>query len=133
MTTKIKFISGKTKSILKDLSKNKVSRISQSVIKEAFNTQATVSSGVLDLFAVRESMTKLIRSSGGRPSIEGAESQVKIPRIEQDWTVINALASATADLPHKPSPTQVAAILLHLAISRIPKQDIEEALRREHV
>jgi hypothetical protein len=131
-TTKIKFVSGKSKPILRDSSKNKAPRIDQSVIAKAFDSQAMSSFEGFDLFAVRESMTQLLRSSGGRPSLEGAESQVKIPRIETDWTVIDALAHATADMPHKASPTQVAAILLHLAISRISKRDIEEALRKEY-
>jgi hypothetical protein len=131
MTAKIKLISGKSKTTLKDVSK-KAPQVSQAVLKKAFRANEVGSSQGLDLFAVRESMTRLLHSSGGRPSLAGAGSQVKIPKIETDWIKIDALALATADLPHKPSPTQVAAIVLHLALSRIPKQDIEDALRREY-
>jgi hypothetical protein len=131
MSAKIKFISGKSKSTLRDISK-KSPQVDPAQVKKAFQANAVGSSNGLDLFALRESMSRLLRSSGGRPSLEGAESQVKIPKIEMDWTMINALALATADLPHKPSPTQVAAIVLHLALSRIPKKDIEDALRREY-
>lgn len=131
MTARIKLISGKFRATLKDVSK-KAPQVSQAVIKNAFRANVVGSSKELDLFAVRETMTRLLHSSGGRPSLAGAGSQVKIPKIEMDWTKIDALALATADLPHKPSPTQVAAIVLHLALSRIPAKDIEDALRREY-
>lgn len=130
MAAKIKSISGKPKTTLKDVSK-KAPRLDQSAIEKTFRAKAAGSSEGSDIFAVRESMTRLLRSSGGRPSLAGAGSQVKIPKIETDWTKIDALAQASADLPHKPSPTQVAAIVLHLALTRIPEKDIEEALRRE--
>ena len=35
------------------------------------------------------------------------------------------------DLKHKPSPAQVAAMVLHLALGRIPQEDLAAATRRQ--
>ncbi len=91
--------------------------------------RAGLSSG-LDLFSVREAMSQLLSSSGGRPGIEGATAQAKIPRIEKDWVKLEKLTRASANLPHRPSITQTAAMVLHVALSRLSDEEIEAELRK---
>ena len=76
-------------------------------------------------------MGKMLQSTGGRPALLGAESHVKIPKITSDWALLEKLANRSNDLRLKPSPAQIAAMILHLALDRIPEKDLEVATRRE--
>jgi hypothetical protein len=87
-----------------------------------------------DLFEVRHALEGMLRSSGGRPGIASADERVKIPRIAGDWVRLQTLASAlsaSGEVRQRPSPAQVAAVVLHLALERIPEQEIEAALHRK--
>ncbi|MGA7782475.1 MAG: hypothetical protein WCA85_32845 [Paraburkholderia sp.] len=106
-------------------------RVGPEIVASAFGTKPSASTKGFDLFEVREAMTRLLRSSGGRPSLVGANSQVKIPKIEADWEKLAQLAMASADLAHKPSTGQMAAMVLHLALDKLPFGEIQEAVRKE--
>ena len=127
----VKFVSGvKPGNRINDTSR-KARTLDASVIEKAFNVRPSGSSRGLDLFAVREAMGKMLQSTGGRPALAGADAHVKIPKITSDWVLLEKLAHSSNDLRHKPSPAQVAAMVLHLALGRIPAQDLEEAARKE--
>ena len=127
----IKFVSGvKPGSRITDNSRKR-KKLDAGLIEKAFNTRLAASSRGLDLFAVREAMGRMLQSSGGRPALLGADAHVKIPKITSDWALLEKLANGSNDLKHKPSPAQVAALVLHLALGRIPQEDLEAATRRE--
>ena len=73
----------------------------------------------------------VLQSTGGRAALLGADAHVKIPKITSDWALLEKLANGLPDLRHKPSPAQIAAMVLHLALGRIPEKDLEAATRRE--
>ncbi len=130
MEPTIKFIAtGKQVARIVDTSK-KAPQLDPQVVRRAFNAKAVASTKGLDLFSLREAMKRMLASSGGRPSIEGASAQVKIPRIEADWDKIERIAQSASTLPHKPSVTQTAAVILHFALSRISNAEIEEEVRK---
>ena len=52
-------------------------------------------------------------------------------KITSDWALLEKLANRSNDLRLKPSPAQIAAMILHLALDRIPEKDLEVATRRE--
>ncbi|MFM9969843.1 MAG: hypothetical protein ACKVQK_15750 [Burkholderiales bacterium] len=127
----VKFVSGvKSGNRISDTSR-KYKAIDPIAVEKAFNARSAGSSRGLDLFALREAMGKMLQSSGGRPALLGADAHVKIPKITSDWALLEKLANGSADLKHKPSPAQVAAMVLHLALGRIPEKDLEAATRRE--
>ena len=90
------------------------------------------SSRFLDVLEVRQALQSMVRSSGGRPGITSAVERVKIPRIEEDWAKLEELASKLREpgqTESKLSLAQVAAVVLHLALERLPVQVIQEALK----
>lgn len=130
MATSIKFTTtGKQASRIVDTSA-KARRLDTEFVRQAFNAERVASTEGLDLFSLREAMTRMLASSGGRPGVEGASAQVKIPRIEADWVKIEQIAHGASTLAHKPSVTQTAALILHLALSRISDADIEDEVRK---
>jgi len=129
--SQIRFVSGvKNRRKIVDTSA-KARRLDTRIVEKAFSARAVGSSKGLDLFAVRASMERMLQSSGGRPSLEGAVSQAKIPRIAEDWEKLGKLVVVSSDLRHKPSLGQMAAMVLHLALGRIPEEELEEAVRKE--
>jgi len=52
-------------------------------------------------------------------------------KIPSDWTFIEAVAANATDLPLRPSPAQVAAVMLHMAVSRFSADEVSQALQRE--
>lgn len=130
MEPPIKFVTtGKQAPRLIDTSA-KAPRLDPEFIREAFNAKAVGSTEGLDLFGLRQAMTRMLASSGGRPGVAGSSAQVKIPRIDEDWLKIEKIARGASTLPHKPSITQTAAVILHLALSRISDADIEDEVRK---
>lgn len=124
-----KFVSGVKPGRAITDSSRKLKQVPAGVIEKAFKARPAGSSSGLDLFAVREAMRKMLQSTGGRPALLGADQHVKIPKITADWALLEKLADRSNDLRHKPSPAQVAAMVLHLALDRIPEKDLEAAAR----
>ena len=126
-----RFVSGvKQRGQIVDVSP-KAKHLAPAVVEQAFGAQPVASSAGLDLFTVREAMARLLQSSGGRPSLDTASAQVKIPKIAADWAKLERLVGSFADLPHQPSTGQVAALVLHLALGRIPEEELQAAARRK--
>jgi len=69
--------------------------------------------------------------TGGRPALPTEGERVKIPKILSDWTFIEAVAAGATELPLRPSQAQVAAVMLHMAVSRFSSDEITSALQRE--
>jgi len=127
MAPKITFTVGSLpKRQIKDTSPQAKS-IDTEFVRASLGATVVGSSKGLDLFEVHEAMGRLLRSSGGRPALAGATSQVKIPKIESDWEKLADLVAHAPKQEHKPSTGQMAAVLLHLALSRFSRQDIEAA------
>lgn len=108
-------------------------RVDHAVVERAFGEgiAARVEAGAgLDLWALKRTLRNMLRSSGGRPGFADAPSQVKIPKVADDWKRLEAIARAMRDLPFKPSPTQVAASVLHLALQNLSDDEIKRSLTR---
>jgi len=127
----VRFVSGAKKSGQIVDTSPKARKLDPELVEKAFGARPVGSSAGLDLFTVRESMKRMLQSSGGRPSLEGAISQAKIPKITADWEKLEKLVMVSSDLRHKPSIGQMAAMVLHLALGRIPEKELKEAARRE--
>jgi hypothetical protein len=67
-------------------------------------------------FQVRSELVNRLRSSGGRPALEGATRRVKIPVTESQWRELEELAASFTDLGFVPSAGQVASVLISLSL-----------------
>jgi len=129
--TQVRVVSSGKKAVrIRDTS-SRGERVDPQAIASAFDAKPAASTKGFDVFEVREAMSRLLRSSGGRPSLEGSNDQAKIPKIEADWEKLAELALASNDLTHKPSIGQMAAVVLHLALERLPLGELQEAVRKE--
>jgi hypothetical protein len=77
-----------------------------------------------DLLAVRDVLAERLRSSGGRPKLEGAEKH-KIPVFDDDWRWVNAVtASLASEHQINATPAQVSGVIFHLARQRLSSDDV---------
>jgi hypothetical protein len=71
------------------------------------------------LTSLREHLAAALKSSGGRPALEGTARRQKIPMSDSDWAKLEELALGfRADGVHV-TAGQVGAQLLHEAIARV--------------
>lgn len=69
-------------------------------------------------FALREETARRLRSTGGRPGLEGAEPR-KVTLPQDEWDMVRALADSISEPGFRPSAGQVAGILLGHAIRAV--------------
>jgi hypothetical protein len=105
-------------------------KVDPALIAKAFGATAVGSTAGLDVFSLRSAIEAMLSSSGGRPSIEGATAQVKIPRIDEDWLKLEKIMQAAATPFHRPSITQTAAVILHVALAKFSEDELEAEVRR---
>jgi hypothetical protein len=71
---------------------------------------------------VRREIYQRLRSNGGRPALEGSEKRQKIPLSGEDWARLCAAAEKMTDDQVKPTPGQVAAILLRKGLDALEQE-----------
>lgn len=123
---------------IKAISAQAAKRIDAATVVEAFGARAAGIGAAGDgspfsLWQLRGELERLLQSTGGRPALPTEGERVKIPKIPSDWTFIETVAANAADLPLRPSPAQIAAVMLHMAVSRFSADEITRALQREKV
>ena len=75
----VKFVSG-VRAGLRDFSpKRRV--LDPALVAKAFSAKAAGSLRGLDMFAIRDAMKKKLRSTGGRPALQGTTEQTKIQKM----------------------------------------------------
>ncbi len=110
-------------------------RVDPAAVAEALGAEATDvtrgrGGGPLSVFLLRAELEQRLRSSGGRPALEGASQRVKVPIAEQEWRQLEALAAAISDARFTPSAGQVASVLLSLSLRSITEGD-PQRIRKE--
>src|SRR5262245_39046870 len=96
-------------------------RVEPAVVAEALGAEETgITLGregsPVSSFQVRSELLNRLRSSGGRPALEGATRRVKIPVTESQWRELEELAASFTDLGFVPSAGQVASVLISLSL-----------------
>ena len=82
----------------------------------------------LSLAAIGEVVQRTLRSSGGRPALEGADTvPMRVSLMHGDRAKIEMIAS---HVHPRTSPAQMVAVLCHLALAQIPEDQIADALSR---
>jgi hypothetical protein len=110
-------------------------RIDAAVIADALGAEDTgITVGregsPVSSFEVRSELVNRLRSSGGRPALEGATRRVKIPVTERQWRELEELAASFTDLGFAPSAGQVASVLISLSLpaARSERNRVREGL-----
>ena len=65
------------------------------------------------LLAVRAELARFLRSTGGRPSLEGTTRRQKIPLADADWADLQDLAAQLGTTAPRATAGQVASVILH--------------------
>jgi hypothetical protein len=114
-------------------SKDKLARsIDPAKVTKALGAKEVKTNGEIDgsspaLFGLRQALYERLRSTGGRPSLEGAGERQKIPLIEGDWERLQEVADLSQSEDFRPTPAQVASILLHRALDQIVERKTSDA------
>ena len=85
----------------------------------------------LTLFQVRDYVMARLRSTGGRPALSDAAKKIKVPLTDGDLEIVETIARKLASDQMKPSPAQVAGVILHMALRRFPEWQIRRAVGRK--
>ena len=110
-----------TKRLIQDKSREK-RRISSRAVAahlgaEEAGGQAPRRGSPLNAFAIRDELFRRLRSTGGRPALEGTDLKAKVPLSTEQYRAIESIAGSLAESggPH-PSVGQVASVLIELAL-----------------
>ena len=78
--------------------------------------------GPISLFFLRQSLVEALRSTGGRPALEGAgDERNKVTFFRNDCDKLRALARYYKEHNNiNTSPGQIASIIIHTVLSRMP-------------
>jgi hypothetical protein len=76
------------------------------------------------LLTIRDALMDRLRSTGGRPALSGEGSRQRVQVSPDDWERIMDIARHVEVGRHKPSPAQVASVLIHLALERVTLGEI---------
>jgi hypothetical protein len=82
-----------------------------------------------DFAAIREEVFRRLRSTGGRPGLEGAQPK-KIPLSDEDWKRVERVADHISEPGFKPSVGQVAGVLLSIVLRDVDTS-LEAAVKRD--
>ncbi len=109
-------------------------RLSSEAVRARLGTDAAgevrETGSPLDFAAVREEVFRRLRSTGGRPGLEGVERK-KIPVVESDWKMMESLAAQIAERGFRPSPGQVASVLISRVLRSVDRSSLKKIARQE--
>jgi hypothetical protein len=74
---------------------------------------------VFTVVGLHRELTERLRSTGGRPALEGATRRQKIPVTDADWDELERLSERL-----RATPGQIASVLLHHVLANL---DIDKA------
>lgn len=99
-------------------------KIESEVIKKGLKAEKVEQTSSLKgsppaLIALHQELYERLRSTGGRQGLEGVSRRQKIPLSEEDWKVLQQLAKQSQNEQVRPSPSQVASVLLHQALKEL--------------
>ena len=73
----------------------------------------------ISLHALRRELESRVRSTGGRPALEGATKIQKIPMKPEDWSRLEEVAGELSRQGVSATAGQVASVMLHNELERL--------------
>lgn len=93
--------------------------------------QRTPSGGSpITAFAIRQALAEELRSVGGRPGLSDADRR-KIPVANPVWRMAEAMAARLAEDGFRPSPSQVASVVLTMAFRQFDQDEAQMGRARD--
>ena len=86
----------------------------------------------ISLHVLRQELQRRVRSTGGRPALEGATKIQKIPLKPEDWSRLEDLADELSRQGVSATAGQVASVMVHSQLERLapsPAQQTRAARR----
>jgi hypothetical protein len=84
----------------------------------------------MSAYALRQELFRRLRSTGGRPGLDGTDMKTKIPMRRSQWEKLAAMARRLSTEDFHPTAAQLASVLLDAAIDRYDPALILEDVRR---
>ncbi len=72
----------------------------------------------MSAYAVRQELFRRLRSTGGRPALDGTDMKPKVPMRRSRWKKLERLARHVASNTFHPTPAQLASIILDAGIDQ---------------
>ena len=82
-------------------------------------SQESVHGTPISLHALRQELESRVRSTGGRPALEGATKIQKIPLKPEDWSRLEELADELSRQAVSATAGQVASVIVHSQLERL--------------
>jgi hypothetical protein len=73
----------------------------------------------ISAYALRQELFRRLRSTGGRPSLDGTDTKPKIPMRRSQWERLQRLAERVHSGDIHPTPAQLASVLLETSIDQL--------------
>lgn len=74
-------------------------------------------------FALRDELLRRLRSTGGRPALDGTDVRHRVPMRSSKWYRLEQIAKEFETETFHPTATQVAALFLEFAIDGYDRKD----------
>ena len=127
----MKIVARKSAGSRKIIAPRPKSAITPDAFAEAFGAKTLGEIGEdtnpFSLLHLRDELSKRLRSTGGRPALENAADKWKISVLEEDVEAIKRLSDMAELEQYKPSPAQIATMLIHMALGRFSSGEIANA------
>ena len=81
-------------------------------------SRKNISGAPINLHALRQELHRRVRSTGGRPALEGATRIQKIPLTPGDWSQLGELADVLSRQGVSATAGQVASVIVHNQLLR---------------
>lgn len=81
----------------------------------------------MSAYALRQELFRRLRSTGGRPGLNGTDMKPKIPMRRSRWKKLEKLAKQVESDSFHPTPAQLASVILDAGI-----EQFEQALQLDH-
>ena len=72
-------------------------------------------------YAVRQELFRRLRSTGGRPALDGTDMKPKIPMRRSRWRKLEKLAKQVESGGFRPTPAQLASVILDAGIEQFDR------------
>lgn len=109
-----------------------VRSVSPEVIAKALGADEAVSGenvhgAPIGLYALRQELGSRVRSTGGRPALEGATKIQKIPLKPEDWSRLEELAARISQQGVSATAGQVASVIVHSQLRLLEPSTVRHA------
>jgi hypothetical protein len=81
----------------------------------------------ISAYALRQALFRRLRSTGGRPGLDGSDTKPKIPMRRSQWSQLQRLAELVQKNDFHPTPAQLASVLLEAGIAQLANALAAEA------